>query len=269
VTLQFNDEGKELFAQITERNVGNVVAIYLDGQPISIPRVNEPITGGQAVITGSFTLEEAKTLASRLTAGALPVPINLVNQRTIGPTLGRESVEKSFFAGIIGLILVALFMILYYRFPGILSCGALLIYALLALAIFKLIPVTLTLAGVAGFILSVGMAVDANVLIFERTKEELRSGKTLVTAIDDGFKRAWPSIRDSNISSIITCVILAWFGTSLIQGFAITLGIGILLSMFSAITVTKTFMKISAGNWLAKKPGWLGVKQKKQEQNNV
>jgi len=266
VVLEFDDEGKNLFAEITERNVGKLVAIYLDGAPISIPQVNEPIKEGRAVITGSFTLEEAKTLARRLNAGALPVPINLINQQNIGPTLGKESIERSFFAGLVGIILIAIFMILFYRWPGVLACAALLVYALVALAVFKLIPVTLTLAGVAGFILSLGMAVDANVLIFERMREELRSGKTLVSAIDDGFDRAWLSIRDSNVSSIITCVILAWFGTGLIKGFAITLGIGILISMFSAIVVTKTFLKLSAGEWLAKRMGWLGVKIKKESE---
>lgn len=260
VGLEFDEEGKKLFGEITERNVGKLVAIYLDGAPISIPRVNEPIKEGKAVITGSFTLEEAKTLARRLNAGALPVPIILINQQSIGPTLGQESIEKSFLAGLIGLVIVVLFMIFYYRWPGILASLALIIYTLLVLALFKLIPVTLTLAGVAGFIISIGMAVDANVLIFERMKEELRAGKTLITAIDDGFDRAWPSIRDSNVSTIITCVILAWFGTSLIKGFAITLGIGVLLSMFSAITVTRTFLRVSLTKWLEKRPAWLGVK---------
>ncbi len=267
VTLEFDDEGKQLFGEITERNVGKLVAIYLDGAPISIPQVNEPIKEGKAVITGSFTLDEAKTLARRLNAGALPVPITLVNQQNIGPTLGKESIEKSFFAGLIGLVLVGLFMVIYYRWPGFVACLALLIYVLLALAIFKMIPVTLTLAGVAGFIISIGMAVDANVLIFERIREELRTGKTLISAIDDGFERAWLSIRDSNVSSIITCIILAWFGTSLIKGFAITLGIGILIGMFSAIVVTKTFLKLSAGRWLEKRIGLFGVKKVEEQEN--
>ncbi|MFH1597660.1 MAG: protein translocase subunit SecD [Patescibacteria group bacterium] len=266
VSLEFDDEGRELFGLITERNVGKLVAIYLDGAPISIPRVNEAIKEGKAVITGSFTLDEAKTLARRLNAGALPVPITLINQQNIGPTLGRESIERSFFAGLIGLILVALFMIFYYRFPGVLACFALLIYALVALALFKLIPVTLTLAGVAGFILSIGMAVDANVLIFERIREELRTGKSLKSSVEDGFKRAWLSIRDSNMSSIITCIILAWFGTSLIKGFAITLGIGILISMFSAIIVTRNFLRLSAGDWLEKRIGWMGVRKVSKEE---
>ncbi|MBU0732237.1 protein translocase subunit SecD [Patescibacteria group bacterium] len=244
VNLTFDDEGKDLFAEITERNVGKTVAIYLDGSPISTPVVNEPIRDGSAVITGDDTLEEAKTLAQRLNAGALPVPIELINQRNIGPTLGQESIEKSLLAGLIGLVILSLFIILYYRLPGVIAVIALFIYGLVVLAIFKLWPVTLTLAGVAGFIISIGMAVDANVLIFERMKEELRNKKPVSLAIDDGFKRAWTSIRDSNISTLITCLILAWMGTSLIQGFAITLAIGILVSMFSAIIITRTLLKI-------------------------
>lgn len=246
VTLEFDDEGKDLFAEITARNVGKIVGIYLDGSPISLPRVNEEIKEGRAVITGSFELEEAKLLAQRLNAGALPVPITLVSQQNIGATLGQTSVQKSFFAGVIGLILVVVFMAAYYRFPGVLAIAALIVYSLVVLAIFKLLPVTLTLAGIAGFILSIGMAVDANILIFERSKEELRKGKSLQVSIEDGFNRAWPSIRDSNISSLITTAILAWFGTSVVQGFAITLGIGVLVSMFSAITVTRTFLRIIA-----------------------
>ena len=256
VSLEFDDEGKDLFAEITERNIGKVVGIYLDGSPISIPRVNQVIEDGSAVITGSFTLEESKLLAQRLNAGALPVPIVLVSQQNIGATLGALSVEKSLVAGIIGLILVAIFMIVYYRLPGIISVCALIIYSLLALAVFKLIPVTMTLAGVGGFILSIGMAVDANVLIFERTKEELYEGKNLRLATDEGFKRAWPSIRDSNVSTLITTIILAWLGTSVVKGFAITLGIGVLLSMFSAITVTRTFLRLIATNWFEKRLRW-------------
>lgn len=250
VALEFDSEGKDLFAQITERNVGQPVGIYLDGEPISVPRVNEAITDGKAIISGSFTLDEAKELAMRLNAGALPVPISIVSQSTVGATLGQASVEKSFLAGVFGLILVSIFMIVYYRLPGVLSVVALAIYSLIVLALFKLIPVTMTLAGVAGFILSIGMAVDANVLIFERMKEELRAGKSLRASIEGGFKHAWASIRDSNVSSLITCFILAWFGTGIIKGFAITLGIGILVSMFSAITVTRTFLRLFSGRWL-------------------
>jgi protein-export membrane protein SecD len=259
ISLEFNEEGKKLFAEITERNVGEPLAIFLDNYLISAPRVNEPIRDGKAVITGQFTLDEAKELAMRLNAGALPVPINLVSQHTVGAALGKVSVEKSFLAGILGLVLVCLFMIIYYRLPGVLSVLALGIYALIILAFFKLIPVTLTLAGIAGFILSIGMAVDANVLIFERIKEELRAGKTLRASIDSGFKHAWTSIRDSNLSTIITCVILAWFGVGIIKGFAITLGIGVLISMFSAITITRTFLRLFAGRRIGKRLWLFGI----------
>ncbi|MBU1119139.1 protein translocase subunit SecD [Patescibacteria group bacterium] len=252
VALTFNNDGKKLFAEVTDRNVGKPVGIFLDGQVISAPRVNEKISDGVAIISGSFTVEEAKLLAQRLNAGALPVPISLVSQTTIGPTLGKISIERSFIAGVIGLVLVAFFMIVYYRLPGVLAVISLAIYTMIVLALFKLIPITLTLAGIAGFILSIGMAVDANVLIFERMREELRKGKNLGGSVEEGFKHAWTSIRDSNISSLITCLILAWFGTSIIRGFAITLAIGILVSMFSAITITRTFLRILARSFLSK-----------------
>ncbi len=267
VSLEFNSEGKSLFAEITKRNIDKPVAIFLDGLPISIPTVQEEITQGSAVITGNFNLVEAKILAQRLNAGALPVPIDLISQQTVGPALGKISLQKSLIAGLLGLIIVALFMIFYYRLPGLLAVLALLIYGLVALAIFEIWPVTLTLAGIAGFILSVGMAVDANILIFERTKEELRNGKPISTSVEEGFHRAWLSIRDSNISSIITCIILAWFGSSLIKGFAITLGIGILISMFSAITVTRTFLRLSAIKYFEEHPFWFGVSRNKNELN--
>jgi len=258
VALEFNDEGKKLFADITTRNVGKVVGIYLDGEPISMPQVNTPITDGKAVINGSFDLAEAKLLAQRLNAGALPVPIKLVSQQNVGATLGKLAIQKSLFAGLVGLSLVAIFMIVYYRLPGLLAVFALFIYSLIVLAIFKLFNITLTLAGIAGYILSIGMAVDANVLIFERSKEELRANKNVGMAIEEGFKRAWSSIRDSNASSLITCVILAWFGTSMVKGFAITLGIGVLASMFSAITVTRTFLRLISPQWLEKHLQWFG-----------
>ncbi|MFH1111753.1 MAG: protein translocase subunit SecD [Patescibacteria group bacterium] len=261
VQLVFNDEGKDLFSEITSRNVGKPVAIFLDGLPISVPTVQQAITGGEAVITGNFSLTEAKQLVQRLNAGALPVPIHLINQQSIDATLGKVSLEKSLMAGIIGLALVALFMLLYYRLPGLLSVIALGIYALVTFAIFKLWPITLTLAGIAGFVLSVGMAVDANILIFERMKEELRLGKSLGQAIEEGFKRAWTSIRDSNISSLITSVILIWFGSSLIKGFAITLCIGILISMFSAITVTRTFLRLISVGALSRATFLFGVRK--------
>lgn len=268
IGLEFNEEGKKLFAEITERNVGKPLAIFLDNALISAPNVNEPIRDGQAVISGQFTLEEAKDLAMRLNAGALPVPINLISQNTVGATLGKISVEKSFLAGLVGLLMVCLFMIIFYRLPGLISVFALLIYALVALALFKLIPVTLTLAGIAGFILSIGMAVDANVLIFERIREELRLGKTLGSAIDSGFQHAWPSIRDSNLSTIITCGVLGWFGVGIIRGFAVTLGVGVLLSMFSAIFITKIFLQIISNKWLGKRLYLFNVKKKEINDKN-
>lgn len=252
VSLSFNGDGKDLFAAITERNVGKPVAIFLDGQPISVPTVNEPIRDGRAVISGAFSLQEAKVLSQRLNAGALPVPVELISQQSVGATLGAESLNKSLKAGLIGALVVIIFMILYYRLPGLLAAIALLVYAALTLAISKLIGVTLTLSGIAGVIMSVGMAVDANVLIFERLKEELRGGKSLKAATEEGFLRAWPSIRDSNISTLITCVMLIWFGTSFIQGFAVTLTIGILVSMFTAITVSRTLMRFVAP-WFAER----------------
>lgn len=256
VVITFNNEGKELFKQITERNIGQPVGIFLDNQLISAPRVNQVINDGVAVISGDFDVEEARTLSQRLNAGALPVPIEQISQTTVGPTLGQESIQNSFIAAVLGLILVSIFMIAYYRLPGLLSVFALAAYSLIVLALFKMIPVTLTLAGIAGFILSIGMAVDANVLIFERTREEIRNGKTYASAIESGFKHAWTSIRDSNISSIITCLILIWFGTSIITGFAVTLIIGILVSMFSAITITRTLMRLSATKFISNRK-WL------------
>jgi protein-export membrane protein SecD len=244
VSLEFNKEGGDLFAELTKNNIGKTLAIYLDGAPISIPRVQEEISGGRAQISGNFTLDEAKQLAQRLNAGALPVPINLISQQSVGASLGQESLAKSLRAVIIGLIAIALFMIIYYRVPGVLAVLALTIYAILVLAIFKLFSVTLTLAGIAGFILSVGMAVDANVLIFERMKEEKKSGREMISSIDEGFKRAWPSIRDGNVSTIITALVLFWFGTSIVKGFALTLLIGILVSMFTAIVLMRHLLKL-------------------------
>ncbi|OGF34150.1 protein-export membrane protein SecD [Candidatus Falkowbacteria bacterium RIFOXYA2_FULL_35_8] len=263
VSLEFDDEGKQLFAEITKKNVGKLVAIFLDGQPISIPRVSEEITEGRAQISGSFDVIEAKLLSQRLNAGALPVPIELVSQQTVGASLGATSLQKSLFAGMIGFILVMLFMIGYYRLPGVLSVIALLIYIVAIVFLFQLIPITLTLAGIAGFILSIGMAVDANVLIFERMKEEMKMGKPLSSSVDEGFKRAWSSIRDGNVSTLITCFILAWFGTSMIKGFAITLGLGVMLSMFSAIVVTRIFLKYVVSMNKAGKNTWFyGVNKK-------
>ena len=242
VNLQFNDVGTKLFAQITKDNVGKMVAIYLDGAPISTPVVREEIPNGQAVISGSFTPTEAKQLVGRLNSGALPVPITLLSTQTIGAILGDNAVNAGVKAAIIGFLLVALFLILLYRLPGLIATLSLCIFIAIILALFKLLPVTLTAAGIAGFIISIGIAVDANVLIFERVKEELRSGRNIADAISAGFSRAWFSIRDSNISNFITAVILFWFGTSLIKGFALTLGMGVIVSMFSAITITRIFL---------------------------
>jgi protein-export membrane protein SecD len=243
VSLQFNDEGSKLFEKITSENVGKTVAIFLDGAPISIPTVNEAITGGKAQISGNFTPTEAKTLVGRLNSGALPVPINLISTQTIGPSLGVQATSAGVKAALIGFLAIALFLIIWYRLPGVIAVIALSMYVVIMLSIFKLVPVTLTAAGIAGFIISIGIAVDANVLIFERIKEELRKGEdTIGESIHHGFKRAWLSVRDSNISSIITAIILFWFGTSLIKGFALVFLIGVLISMISAISITRLFL---------------------------
>ncbi|MCE9628386.1 MAG: protein translocase subunit SecD [Candidatus Vogelbacteria bacterium] len=242
VSLEFNEEGAKLFAKITSENVGKSVAIYLDGQLLSAPNVREAIKDGRAEITGQFTVDEAKTLVRDLNLGALPLPIKLASSQTIGATLGQEAFDKGVKAGAVALAVIALFMIFWYRLPGLIAVISLSIYVAIMLALFKLIPVTLTAAGMAGLILSIGIAVDANVLIFERLKDELRRGKSIHDALLEGFSRAWLSIRDSNLSSIISAAVLFWFGTSLIKGFALTLMIGILVSMFSAITVTRTLL---------------------------
>ena len=242
VSLEFNDEGAEIFATITKENVNKRLAIFLDGMPISAPVIRDEITDGKAQITGQFTPDEAKTLVQRLNSGALPLPITLMSQQSVGPTLGEKVLFNGINAGVYGLILVAMFLILWYRLPGLIAVVSLSIYTVLVLAIFKLVPVTITSSGIAGFILSVGMAVDANILIFERMKEERRSGKTLHASIKDGFDRAWLSIRDSNVSSLISAGILYWMATSMVKGFALTLGIGVLISMFSAITVSRTLL---------------------------
>lgn len=269
VSLQFDAEGTKLFSDITTRNVGKRLAIFLDGQVLSAPTVNTAITNGEAVITGQFTVQEARDLVTRLNSGALPVPIKLIQQENVGASLGLQSVAKSVAAGLIGFAIVALFMMIYYRLPGVLAIVALAIYTCLALAIFKLFGITLTLAGIAGFILSVGMAVDANILIFERMKEELRKGKILKQAVEDGFNRAWLSVRDSNFSSLITTAILAYFGSSIIRGFAITLALGIIVSMFTAITVTRTFLRLLVGHNILMKHGLYGVQSMSEEKDHA
>ncbi len=253
VSLELNDEGTQLFAAITKKNIGKRVAIYLDGLPISVPVVQTEISNGQAVISGQFTPKEAKLLATRLNSGALPVPVKLISQQTVGASLGAESLSKSLKAGIYGLLLVALFMILFYRLPGIVSVVALLVYVLIVLSVYKVIPVTLTLAGVAGFILSLGIAVDANILIFARMKEELALGKTLSQALKEGFSRAWLSIRDSHVTTLLGAAILYMFTTSIVRGFALTLGVGVLTSLFTAIFVTRIFLSLFIGPWFERK----------------
>lgn len=242
VLLQFNEEGSRIFRELTERSIGKKIAIYIDGVPLSAPVVQEAIDNGSAQITGQFNIDQAKTLARNLNQGALPVPITLISQRSVGGTLGLQELEKSVFSGIIGFAIIAIFMILVYRLGGFFSVIALLVYVPLVLATFKIIPVTMTLAGVAGFILSIGMAVDANILILERIREEIKQGREIVSAIKEGFLRAWPSIRDSNISTSITALILYFFTSSMVKGFALTLLIGVLISMFSAIFVSRTLI---------------------------
>ncbi|OIP75175.1 MAG: protein-export membrane protein SecD [Parcubacteria group bacterium CG2_30_36_18] len=250
VHLEFNDEGAKIFEELTGKNVRKILAIYIDGIPISTPVVQEKISGGKAQITGQFTVEEARTLSRNLNAGALPVPIKLISQQSVGPILGKISLEKSLKAGMLGFLAVIIFIILFYRLPGILASLALGIYAVLVLTIFKLIPVTLTLAGIGGFILSIGMAVDANVLIFSRMREELREGKSFSQSLEEGFNRAWPAIRDGNFTTLLVAAILFGFGSSFIKGFATTLSIGILISMFSALIITKNFLKCFLGTRL-------------------
>lgn len=247
ILIEFNEEGAKIFEELTSRNVGKPLAIYIDEILISAPVVQEPISGGKAQITGKFTINEAKELARNLNAGALPLPIKVISQQSIGPILGKISLEKSLRAGIIGFLAVILFMIIFYRLPGILSSISLMIYLVFLLSLLKLIPVTLTLAGIAGLVLSLGMAVDANILIFARMKEEFSQGKSFVISLAEGFSRAWPSIRDGNFTTLITCLILFGFGTSFVKGFALTLGLGILISMFSAIVITRYFLKIFEG----------------------
>ncbi len=264
VAFELTADGSKLFGDYTSSHVGDYLMIVLDKKVISAPRIQQAITTGSGSITGSFTIDEANALAIQLRYGALPIPLKVVESQTVGPTLGQDSLRKSTVAGIVGLAVVILFMALYYRLPGIVADLALIVYALTTFALFKLIPVTLTLPGIAGFVLSIGVAVDANILIFERMKEELRGGRTLAQGIDLGWSRAWPSIRDSNLSTLITCLILYWFGStfgaSIVKGFALTLAIGVLVSLFTAITVTRTFLHVILdGLGVGKHARWFGV----------
>jgi preprotein translocase subunit SecD len=264
VSFELTSNGAQIFSQFTSAHVGQALAIVLDKQVISAPRIDQAITSGRGVITGNFDLQSANGLAVQLRSGSLPIPLRVVTTRTVGPTLGAESLRRSLIAGLIGVAIVILFMAMYYRLPGMVAALALAVYAMLSLAIFRLIPVTLTLPGIAGFVLSLGVAVDANILIFERLKEELRKGKPLNNAIDLGWKRAWPSIRDSNVSTMITCAILYWFGSnfgaSIVKGFSLTLFIGVAVSMFTAIIVTRTFLHLILDNVrLTKHESWFGV----------
>jgi protein-export SecD/SecF family membrane protein len=248
IEIQFNDEGAKLFEDITGKNIQHPLAIFIDEDLISAPVVQDKISGGKATITGRFTIDEVTRNVNLFNAGALPAPINLVSQQTVSATLGANSLLSAVYAGLVGTLAVILFMLIYYQFFGIFSSIALIIYTALTLAIFKLFGITMTLSGIAGFILSIGMAVDANILIFERTKEELKRGLVRVSAIEEGFRRAWTSIRDSNISTIITALILYYYTSSFVRGFALTLLIGVLVSMFSAITVTRTLLRIFVKN---------------------
>lgn len=270
IDFTLTDEGSRQFEDYTTDAASRPVrpqylAIVLDGVVISSPTVEEPIPGGRGSISGSFTAEEANNLALQLSYGALPVALTVAESRTVGPTLGADSIDRSITAGIVGLVTVALFMVLYYRLPGFVAVIALLMYASVTFALFKLIPgFTLTLPGIAGFVLSIGVAVDANILIFERMREELRAGKSVAIAVEEGFRRAWPSIRDSNFSSLITCVILMWFGgqfgASVVVGFALTLALGVLVSMFTAITASRTFLYVALFRLSEKNaPFWFGL----------
>lgn len=259
IELNFNDEGAKIFEELTGNNIGKPLGIFLDGEPLSTPIVQNKISGGKAVINGNFTVQGAKELVQRLNAGALPVPIKLISQKTVEASLGQESFKLSLISGLYAFLFVGLFMIIWYRLPGLIAVLALLVYTAFVLALFKLIPVTLTLSGIAGFILSVGMAVDANILIFARMREEFRSGKSFNSAVKEGPLRAWPSIRDSNVSTLLTCLVLYLFTTSVVKGFALTLAVGVVVSMFTAIYVSRLllglFMSTKIERW-----GWLWYK---------
>lgn len=261
VSIDFNAEGGKMFEDLTTRNVGQPIAIFLDGEAISTPIVNQAIYGGSAVIQGDFSLEEAKLLAQRLNAGALPVPINLLSQQTIGPTLGAASLEKSIIASLLGFALVSLFMIVVYRLPGFLAALALVLYAFLNLSAYRIFGVTISLSGIAGLVLSLGIAVDANVLIFERIKDEYRSGRDLLRSIEEGFVRAWPPIRDGHMTTLISAIVLYGFSSSFVKGFALTLAVGVLLSLFTAIVVTQAYVRLVHSFPFLRAPWLYGVRR--------
>ncbi|MGB4076441.1 MAG: protein translocase subunit SecD [Minisyncoccia bacterium] len=254
VLLHFDEEGGKLFEEITAANVGRQLAIFLDGEVISSPVIQEAIPGGIATITGQFSPVEGKALVENLNFGALPVPIELVSSSAVGPTLGAAAYDAGLIASLIGFALVAIFMIAWYRLPGFVATVALLIYIVITIALIKVVPITLTSSGIAAFILSIGMAVDANVLIFERMKEELRQGKAPREAAKTGFLRAWPAIRDGHYTMIISSVILFWMGTSLVQGFALVFGFGVVISLLSAVAITQTLLGSILP--LERKGGW-------------
>lgn len=264
VPFELTPEGTRIFAEFTSQHIGSPLAIVLDGRVISAPTINDAITEGTGVISGRFTAEEANALAVQLRYGSLPIPLKVVETRTVDPTLGKDSLDKSLLAGVIGFTIVILFMILYYRLPGIVAAVVIFIYAVIAFAIFRFIPVTLTLPGIAGFLLSTGSALDANILIFERLKEELRAGRTLRQAVDLGWQRAWPSIRDSNIATLITCGILFWFGSTfgatIVKGFSLTLALGVGVSLFTALIVTRTLLSAVLAVFTPEnKARWFGI----------
>lgn len=264
VQFDLTSEGAKQFGDYTSTHVGEFLGIVLDKQVVSAPRINSAITGGQGIIEGDFTYESALDLANYLRYGALPVPLKVVETRVVGPSLGQDSLDKSLLAGIIGFTIVVLFMALYYRLPGLVADIAIIIYALIAFALFRWIPITLTLPGIAGFLLSTGSALDANILIFERIKEELRAGRTLMNAVDLGWKRAWPSIRDSNIATLITCAILfifgSAFGATVVKGFSITLALGVMISLFTALIVTRTLLNLVLSLFTPEnKARWFGI----------
>ncbi len=264
ISFELTDTGADIFAEHTAAHIGDVLAIVLDKEIISAPGINDAIPDGRGVISGSFDQESANALAVQLRYGSLPIPLAVVETRTVGPTLGQDSLQKSMLAGLVGFIIVVLFMIIYYRLSGLMAVLSILIYALIVFAIFRGVPVTLTLAGIAGFLLSTGSALDANILIFERIKEELRAGKNLKLSLDLAFKRARPAIIDSNIATLITCAILFWFGSTfgatIVKGFSITLAIGVGVSLFTALVVTRTMMTLTLNNFKSTDYAkWFGI----------